>query len=50
MKSKHYFENSTRRPGCHPCDRSEAAHQLNRINHEIDTLNVSLSRLRHIDD
>lgn len=38
------------RSGCHPCDRSEAGHQLGSINKKIDALNVSLSLLQSLDD
>nr|DAF27323.1 MAG TPA: hypothetical protein [Caudoviricetes sp.] len=34
------------RSGCHPCDRSEAGHQLAIIDRKIDSLNVILSIMR----
>lgn len=35
------------RPGCHPCDRSEAGHQLELQNKKISALNVTLSILEY---
>ncbi|MBO5054551.1 MAG: hypothetical protein J6C44_10040 [Muribaculaceae bacterium] len=44
-KNKNYFTRWLNRPGCIPCDRAEAGHQLSRLNRELESLNDKLSLL-----
>lgn len=35
-----YFTRQLSRPGCHPCDRSEAGHQLADLRKKVAILNL----------